>query len=253
MDRPIRVPVVHLDESSAAALGSLLCELDAQAATLLAATGSEVAVQPVQSADPGIRGTRGDRDATRGALPRRRGVLGGRLVPIVGLTAVAVVGIIGGITIAATQVSRVELPNRSIMSEPVPYTLHDSEPNGAAGGSAKTPRPRNAGSPGAARSETPVASQNLSDPASPAGPPSVPGPSAAPSGPIAVPRQGSNIPQPRAAGFPPRRTPRPDEDRLDDMVSDAGDQAAQLQEAQLRELAEQMENAMGLAIGLRTR
>jgi hypothetical protein len=68
-----------------------------------------------------------------------------------------------------------------------------------------------------------------------------------------MPRQGSKVPQPREAGLPPRRSARPGGDQLDTMASGAGGEAEQLQEAQLRELAEQMENAMGLAIGLRAR
>lgn len=262
------------DESSAAALGSLLCELDALAATLLTATGSDAAVPPappMQSAQPseqpeqpeqpeptrvdlchGHRRGRDIGDGARPALPRRRGLLGGRLIPTVGLAAVAVVGVIGGITIAATQVSHVELPSRSIMSEPVPYTLHDSEPNSAADGSTKAQRPRGA-DVGADDTGAPTAARNLSLPGSAAGSPSAPGPSAAPSGPVVMPRQGSKVPQPREAGFPPRHSTRPGGDQADTMVSDAGGEAEQLQEAQLRELAKQMENAMGLAIGLRTR
>lgn len=140
------------DESSAEALGTLLCELDALAAALLTAAEygpapasafPDAAVDAVTDTDALMAAETGtdanadgmDTDVTD--VPRhpvRRRGAGGRLVPSIGLTAVAVVGVLGGITVAATQAGRSGVPQRAIASEPVPYTLHDAEPTAAAGG-----------------------------------------------------------------------------------------------------------------------
>lgn len=233
-------PWATWDESSAAALGSLLRELDVLATTLLTAAGSDVSTRPAppHEAEAGRRG--------------RRRVFGGRLVPSVGLAVAAVVGVIGGITIAATQVPRVGLPIRSIMSEPVPFTLHDSGRGVMAAGSAETALSPSKGEAGTA---APEASQGISSPASPAAGTPTPrgGPSTAASGPIPAHRQGSTAPQAREAGFPPPAAAQSGQDQLGTVVPDIHGQAEQRQEERLRELAAQMEAAMGLAIGLGTR
>ena len=164
------------------------------------------------------------------AAARRRGTAGGPLVPAVCVAATAMVGFIGGVTIAATQVSTAGLPSRSILSELVPYTLPPT---------------------GAAPSAT---SQNSSVPASAVGSPSSHRPPSAPAIHSPVPlRQGSKPPQPGNAGYPPPPASSSDPDGPDAMLPGIHAQAEQLQEEQLRELAQRMETAIGLAIGLRTR
>jgi hypothetical protein len=158
----------------------------------------------------------------------------GRLVTVAGLAATAVAGFIGGITIAAIQLPGAEPPARSILSEPVPYTLRATAGAG----------------PGAA-------SQHSSLPAAASAAGTAPGSHSSPAAETRTDvraQQGSKVPQPREGGYPaPPTQPPPDPDRLDPVLSDIHTRAEQLQEEQLRELAEQMEAAMGLAIGLSAR
>lgn len=279
------------DESSAAALGTLLCELDALAAALLTAAGYDpspctsasgfssgstsgfsFAAMTVPTADAGIDADADlDADVHGGGPVRRRPVrrrgYGGRLVPSIGLAAVAAVGVLGGITVAATQVGKTEVPKRAIVSEPVPYTLHDAEPSAAAGGggSPGARQTQGAAAPGTAQQAAP--SGNPISPASAAAAPSsgIPvsasgatGAAGSPGAPgtpgtTPVPPQGSKTPQPRDGGAPPSiPAVVPDPRQLDGVVSDIRAQAEQLQAEQLRELAERMQAAMGLETGLRT-
>lgn len=249
------------DESSAVTLGSLLCELDALATTLLTAAGSGLALHSARTAGVAVVGHGdGGRDPVHGfgqARPadgRRRGLpAGGRLISSIAFAAAAVVGVLGGITIGATQASPAELPKRSIMSEPVPYTLHDGEPSTTAPGPAEASRPATTH---AAAPQPRAASQNsAAAPASPiAGSPSVAGRSVTTTSAAPTPQQGSRIPQPRDAGAPPPAlTTLPGQDQLDGVVSGIGSQAERVQEEQLLALAERMRAAIGLAPGFRTR
>jgi hypothetical protein len=249
------------DESSAAALGTLLCELDALAAALLIAADHDPAPSPAFPAVAVGAGTGAETETDTGAdgtepdvrhRVRRRGP-GGRLVPSIGLAAVAVVGVLGGITVAATQVGQTGVAKRAIASEPVPYTLHDGEPSTAAGGRENpgTQQTRGTAAPGTAQQPaapggpislaSAVAAPSNADPASASGSPGAPG-----TAPVA--QQGSKTPQPRDGGAPPSIpvAVMADPQQLADVVSDIRAQAERLQAEQLRELAERMRAAMGL-------
>ena len=245
------------DESSAAALGTLLCELDALAAALLTAAEHDPAPSPAFPAVDAETETETGAGAD-GMEPevrrqgRRRGP-GGRLVPSIGLAAAAVVGVLGGITVAATQVGQTGVPKRAIASEPVPYTLHDGEPSTAAGGRENpgTQQTRRTAAPGTAPQPaapggpispaSAVTAPSNADPATASGSPGAPG--TAP-----VTQQGSKTPQPRDGGAPPSIPVAvvADPQQLDNVVSDIRAQAERLQAEQLRELAERMRAAMGL-------
>jgi hypothetical protein len=256
------------DESSSAALGELLCELDALAAALLTAAGSDAppppasplfppGAEPAPGAQAGAPRSVGaaeaeladviELDAHRRSGRRRGHGYGGRLVPSIGLAAAAVVGVLGGITVAASRVSPAEVPRRAIVSEPVPYTLHDADPTASAatgGGAGDTlgPAAQGGGTAGSAEaSEKPMA------PASAPSAATVSAPGSAP-----VPQQGSKTPQPRDAGPPPSIPATLPGPQLDGMVTGIRTQAEQVQVQQLRELAERMQAALGLTTGFRT-
>ena len=243
------------DESSSAALGSLLCELDALAAALLTAADADAnADAAAASFEPAASGSGAPSAfaASLGAAPETETVharslslprslsltfsapgrsRAARLIPSIGFASAAVVGVIGGISVAASHSSG-HVPRRSIASVPVPYTLHDVGSTGAAD-AAGTPGAAGVGQPGAS-----AGTGTRAQAASPALAPSAAGTAPAAPGHPRLPR-GVRRPQPRSAVAPPPiPAALPGQDQFATIIASIRAHAArQLQEDQLRELA----------------
>ena len=120
-----RFPWASWDETASGELGILLCELDALAADLLSAAAPAQPSSPLAASSPSPSISSVSAVASLAETrPHRRPPA--RLLPSLGLAAAAVVGVIGGITAAATHGPPGGVPHRAIASIPVPFTLHDA-------------------------------------------------------------------------------------------------------------------------------
>lgn len=257
------------DESSSAALGSLLCELDALAAALLTAADADASASgfagtfagtffgafdtpaagapsasAVRDAEPEAETAHLRSPALPFSLslplsaPRRSAAA--RLLPSIGFATAAVVGVIGGISVAAGHPGG-HVPRRSIASVPVPYTLHDVGSTGSAD-SAGVGQPPGA-SAGAAQAAGPGA------PALSVSPALAPGAAgAAPAAPgYPWPPLGLRRPHPRSAVAPPPIPAALPGQQLYAIIAGIRAHAArQLQEEQLRELAQRDPGSGGI-------